>query len=99
MVYLPSNFVSSVAPFFCHLYSCPHTMDTSKSASTVVSLSDERKEETLSDKHEFGQLDTAGLPAKYRGTAADQRDMSILGKKQVLRVCYTHMAIISLATR
>ena len=26
------------------------------------------------------------IPAKYRGTAADKRDMSILGHKQVLRV-------------
>lgn len=26
------------------------------------------------------------VPQKYRGTAADQKDMSVLGKKQVLRV-------------
>lgn len=26
------------------------------------------------------------VPQKYRGTSADQHDMSILGKKQVLRV-------------
>lgn len=28
----------------------------------------------------------ATIPSKYRGTAADQRDMVVLGKKQVLRV-------------
>lgn len=28
-----------------------------------------------------------GLPAKYQGTRADQQDMMVLGKKQVLRVC------------
>lgn len=27
------------------------------------------------------------VPAKYHGTRADQQDMIVLGKKQVLRVC------------
>jgi hypothetical protein len=27
-----------------------------------------------------------GLPVKYQGTRADQQDMMVLGKKQVLRV-------------
>lgn len=27
------------------------------------------------------------VPAKYHGTRADQQDMVVLGKKQVLRVC------------
>lgn len=31
--------------------------------------------------------DDCGIPAKYRGTEADKRDMIVLGKKQVLRVC------------
>lgn len=26
------------------------------------------------------------VPEKYRGTAADRRDMTVMGKKQVLRV-------------
>ena len=30
---------------------------------------------------------THGLPPKYVGTRADQQDMVMLGKKQVLRVC------------
>jgi len=42
--------------------------------------------ETSSDEHGSDELDAAGLPRKYRGTAADQKDMSMLGKKQVLRV-------------
>lgn len=33
------------------------------------------------------ELDDAGIPSKYRGTAADKKDMTVLGKKQVLRVC------------
>jgi hypothetical protein len=28
----------------------------------------------------------ASIPMRYRGTSADQRDMAVLGKKQVLRV-------------
>lgn len=28
----------------------------------------------------------SNVPAKYRGTDADRRDMTVLGKKQVLRV-------------
>ena len=31
--------------------------------------------------------DDGGIPLRYRGTAADKRDMIVLGKKQVLRVC------------
>jgi hypothetical protein len=31
--------------------------------------------------------DAHGLPVKYQGTRADQQDMMVLGKKQVLRVC------------
>ena len=27
------------------------------------------------------------VPLRYRGTVHDKRDMSMLGKKQVLRVC------------
>ena len=30
--------------------------------------------------------DDSGIPIKWRGTAADKRDMTVLGKKQVLRV-------------
>lgn len=30
------------------------------------------------------------VPAKYHGTRADQQDMVVLGKKQVLRVCMHH---------
>lgn len=30
--------------------------------------------------------EASAVPAKYRGTANDKHDMSILGRKQVLRV-------------
>lgn len=52
------------------------------------------KEEISVAVHTFddGQIvnkepDEDGIPSKYRGTAADKRDMTVLGKKQVLRVC------------
>jgi len=48
--------------------------------------------ETSSDEHELDDLDAAGLPKKYRGTAADRMDMSMLGKKQVLRVSSAGLA-------
>ena len=43
----------------------------------------------LREPPEEGQLkeDAHGLPVKYQGTRADQQDMMVLGKKQVLRVC------------
>jgi choline transport protein len=31
--------------------------------------------------------DHGGIPSRYRGTAADKKDMIVLGKEQVLRVC------------
>jgi hypothetical protein len=33
------------------------------------------------------ECDDGEIPSRYRGTAADKRDMIVLGKKQVLRVC------------
>lgn len=33
--------------------------------------------------------DVSHVPEKYRGTAADRRDMTVMGKKQVLRVSIT----------
>jgi len=37
--------------------------------------------------------DDSGVPARYRGTDADKRDMIVLGKKQVLRVCIPQQCI------
>jgi hypothetical protein len=48
----------------------------------LSALREPLEEEQLKDAH--------GLPVKYQGTRADQQDMMILGKKQVLRVC-THL--------
>jgi hypothetical protein len=37
---------------------------------------------------ESKESDDGGIPARYRGTTADKRDMVVLGKKQVLRVSH-----------
>ena len=62
-------------------------MNSEKAEPAVVSLTEERRRESF-DQNVEKELDEPGaLPEKYRGTVADRRDMSILGKKQVLRVC------------
>jgi hypothetical protein len=50
----------------------------------------------LREPLEDGQLkeDVHGLPVKYQGTRADQQDMMVLGKKQVLRVCMYLCALL-----
>jgi hypothetical protein len=62
-------------------------MSPTKAEAAVVSLTEEPRGETF-DQNVEKELDEPGaIPVKYRGTAADHRDMIILGKKQVLRVC------------
>ena len=59
-------------------------MDPSKhhdAAVRPISYRDGNGSEELADFKADGSI-----PMKYRGTAADQRDMAVLGKKQVLRV-------------
>ena len=53
----------------------------------VVSLAEDLRGETFNQNVEKELDEPGAIPAKYRGTAADRRDMNILGKKQVLRVC------------
>lgn len=38
------------------------------------------------------------IPLKYRGTLADQKDMSILGKKQVLRRNFKFVTMVGFAS-
>lgn len=42
-----------------------------------------------SDAYDLEELDDAAkaVPASLRGTAEDKKDMAVLGKTQVLRVC------------
>lgn len=49
--------------------------------------SDNKGDSTMSTySREPGVDMSSSVPTKYRGTAADARDMKILGKTQVLRV-------------
>jgi len=46
-------------------------------------------------EYEVKEVDEPGLvPARYRGTAHDKKEMSVMGKQQVLRVCeYTPLLV------
>ena len=60
-------------------------MSAGKADLTVVSLNEEK---IAFDQHADEKFDDepGTIAPKYRGTVADRRDMSIMGKKQVLRV-------------
>jgi len=62
-------------------------MNPAKEEPPVISLTEETKTDGLYQNGEKDLDEPGTVPAKYRGTAHDKRDMSILGKKQVLRVC------------
>jgi hypothetical protein len=70
-------------------------MGPAKAELAVVSLTEDLKGETFNQNVEKELDEPGAIPAKYRGTAADRRDMSILGKKQVLRVCVLSNSIPS----
>lgn len=50
--------------------------------SAAVSLGQDVEKEDIED-------DSGQVAKKWRGTRADQQDMAVLGKKQVLRVCHS----------
>ena len=63
-------------------------MDSTKSTLMVTSI-DQEKEFDIYNRNDSEELEEPGTVApKYRGTVADRKDMSTLGKKQVLRVCH-----------
>jgi len=62
-------------------------MASEQKSGTAIELTESPRGERdghYSDK-EYENVDS-NVPAQYRGTAADRRDMSVLGHKQVLRV-------------
>jgi hypothetical protein len=61
-------------------------MSPAKAGPAVVSLTEKPRGETFDQNMEKEFDEPGAIPAKYRGTAADHRDMGMLGKKQVLRV-------------
>lgn len=46
----------------------------------------------------FDDVAADSLPLKYRGTLADQKDMSTLGKKQVLRRNFKFATMVGFAS-
>lgn len=50
-------------------------------------------------EYEVKELDEPGLvPARYRGTAHDKKEMSVMGKQQVLRVWKYTPLLVSVLT-
>jgi hypothetical protein len=62
-------------------------MSISKDESAVSALQEEPKSDLYNGDEKDIDDEPGALPSKYRGTAADKKDMSMLGKTQVLRVC------------
>lgn len=56
-------------------------MSKSTAITNMVLANDYPEADPKEDVHVNGSI-----PLRYRGTAADQRDMALLGKEQVLRV-------------
>ena len=61
---------------------------------SIVEVPGERRS---SNEHEKVFKGTT-VPNKYRGTAADQHDMAVLGKKQVLRRNFKFLTILGFAS-
>ena len=61
-------------------------MTSGKEDLSIISLSEEPRADSLDPDAEKDDV-LSTIPAKYRGTAHDKKDMSVMGKKQVLRVC------------
>ena len=64
-------------------------MNHVKEQPVVVSATERTNGATFDQDVEKELEDMGSVPEKYRGTAADYRDMDMLGKKQVLRVCFS----------
>ena len=72
-------------------------MNSTKSTLMVTSINQEKVFDTY-NQNDSEELEEPGAVApKYRGTVADRKDMSVMGKKQVLRVCYLRSVAGSLS--
>ena len=52
----------------------------------IGSVTREASDQEHDDPKYDEELDARAIPLRYRGTVADHKDMSVLGKKQVLMV-------------
>ena len=62
-------------------------VDAMKEDPTVISSAEQPKSDIYSQHGEKDLDEDFGVAEHFRGTATDKREMSMLGKKQVLRVC------------
>lgn len=78
---------SSLVVFFKH-YPTMAAIQDAKHDPTIISSAEQPKSDISVDaEKDLDDDDSFNIPEKYRGTAADKKEMSMLGKKQVLRVC------------
>jgi hypothetical protein len=61
-------------------------MSAAKADSSIVSTNEQKNDYNQNAVEKFDDEPGAVAP-KYRGTVADKKDMSNMGKEQVLRVC------------
>jgi hypothetical protein len=65
-------------------------VDAMKEDATVISSAEQPKSDLYLNDGEKDLDEDFGVPERFKGTADDKREMSMLGKKQVLRVCARH---------
>jgi hypothetical protein len=63
-------------------------LDVAKENVTVILATEDSRQGSSTDNEGHDSDQGAGVPDRYRGTSIDRREMSILGKKQVLRVSH-----------
>lgn len=80
---LNQQFIFNVRIYSLQSFSTSLKFATMDSTKDKLSVTDNPIEDGQIEEKE---ADDNGLPSRYRGTAADKRDMIVLGKKQVLRV-------------
>lgn len=79
------SFVSFLKSFLHHLIGSVVNMATAYKGSTAVELTEAQGSSSPVGAKAFVET-VSNVPERYRGTSADQHDMSVMGKKQVLRV-------------
>ncbi|EXJ56541.1 hypothetical protein A1O7_06885 [Cladophialophora yegresii CBS 114405] len=73
-------------------------VDAMKEDTTVISSAEQPKNDLYSHDGDKDLDEDFGVPERYRGTADDKREMSMLGKKQVLRRNFRFVTMVGFAS-
>lgn len=96
-----STAVQLIYLFISHLSKAAAAIDTMKGDPTFVSVSEQHRGNTIDHDAEKELNEpgiSAAIPEKYRGTQHDKREMSMLGKKQVLRRNFKFVTMLGFAS-